>query len=153
MQQLTIFDALHDIAIENGRSNFKNNILKLIDKRLKELGISEHFDLTDTKIHLRTCAGNERVFMTLLSDTGYLNDVQLYPARHDLYDYFATVRFSVADQNGMFRDGRWLHPRDTIIYCHFKSDRYYDGIYFYDKGIEKCVEGIISSDFNKELIS
>ncbi len=44
-------------------ATFKNNILKLIDKRLKELGISEHFDLTDTKIHLRTCADNERVFL------------------------------------------------------------------------------------------
>ena len=40
MQQLIIFDALHDIAIENGRSTFKNDILKLIYKRLKELGIS-----------------------------------------------------------------------------------------------------------------
>ncbi len=40
--------------------------------------------------------------MTLLSDTGYLNDVQLYPARHDLYDYFATVRFSVAIKMGCF---------------------------------------------------
>lgn len=155
MQQLTIFDALNDIAIENGRSTFKDDVLKLIDKRLNDIGIKEHFELINTKISLRTCVDNERLFVTLLSTTAYLNDVEIYPARPELYDYFATTCFSTVDQNGMFRDGIWLHPRNTIVYCQFRNDyHFYDGFYYDHKDVaEKCIQGIIKTGFKKELVN
>lgn len=150
MQQLTIFDALDDIAVENGRSTFRKDIMQLIEKRLHEMNISEHFNLTDTKIHLRTCAHNERVFMTLLSPKAYLNEVHLYPARLDMYDYYVTQRFSLVDENGMFQDGRWLHSPSVIEHCNFSEHYFFDG--FYVDAAERSIQGILKTGFSNELI-
>ena len=150
MQQLTIFDALDEIAAQNGRRTFKYDIMQLIEKRLHEMGIAEHFILKDTKIHLRTCAHNERVFMSLLSPTAYLNDVRLYPATPDLYEYFLKRRFSLVDEKGMFQDGAWLHPPRVIEHCTFNKNWFFDG--FYVTAGERSIQGIIKTGFSNDLI-
>lgn len=154
VQQLTIFDALDDVAIQMGRPKFKDDILELIYLRLEEMGIDQYFEPELTKIGLRTCANHKRLFVTLLSNIAYLKDVQFYPAFPQLYECFLKDYFSVVNSEGFFKDGIWMHKRSTIEWSNFRDDYHlYQGFYYYTSEVaEKTIEGIIKTGFEKDLM-
>lgn len=152
VQQLTIFDALDDIAVDNGRATFQRDVLNLIDLRLSEMGIKQYFEPSKTKVSIRTCGNGNRVFAALLSDVGYLNDVQIYPSRPDLYHYLLKLDF-LANEDGLFRDGMWMHERSVIEHCHFKDSHHlYEGLYYWSaKFAEVSIANIIKTGFVKDI--